>query len=361
MTGNRGEWSEIYVFLKLLSDGKLHAADASLNMIRGVYYPIIKIIRQEYDRKLEYSIDKNSESIKITDSITKEEISQFPITEFAEQAKRLLEKIIHSSGSAFEIPEIEKFLKEINIYTLIAAKTEKTDIKIVVHDFYTGLQVELGFSIKSLLGMNSTLFNPGNTTNFIYEVMGPGSIDISEINSIETTPKIASRIAEIRRRGYKIVFEKIQSDTFQQNLQLIDSNLPSIISELLLIKYSTPGTASLSKTLDQLTKNNPLGYNLLQGHPFYEYKIKNFLTDSALGMTPSGIWTGKYNATGGIIIVKGNGEVVCYHIYNRNEFQDYLLNNTRLEQASTTRYGFGSLYEEKGKTYLKLNLQVRFN
>jgi len=78
-------------------------------------------------------------------------------------------------------------------------------------------------------------------------------------------------------------------------------------------------------------------------------------------MTPSGIWIGKYDATGGIIIVKEDGDLVCYHIYNRNEFQDYLLNNTRFEQASTSRYKFGSLYKENGKIYLKLNLQIRFN
>lgn len=104
-----------------------------------------------------------------------------------------------------------------------------------------------------------------------------------------------------------------------------------------------------------------LQFDLSQGHPFYEYKIKNFLTDSALGMTPATKWTGQYVATGGIIIVKENGELVCYHIYNRNEFQNYLLNNTRLEQASTSRYDFGDLYNQNGRTFLKLNLQVRFN
>lgn len=198
-------------------------------------------------------------------------------------------------------------------------------------------------------------------TNFIYEILGEGELNIAEINAIEATPKIASRILAIRDRGFEVKFRNIQSSTLQLNLQLIDSNLPEILSELLLLKYSTPGLALLSTILQRLTENNPLNFNLLQGHPFYEYKIKNFLTDSALGMTPSAMWTGQYDATGGIIIVKENGELVCYHIYNRNEFQDYLLNNTRLEQASTSRYNFGDIYQENGKVFLKLNLQVRFN
>ena len=47
ISGNIGEWSEIYVFFKLLAEGKLFAADDELNKLEGEYYPIIKIIRTE--------------------------------------------------------------------------------------------------------------------------------------------------------------------------------------------------------------------------------------------------------------------------------------------------------------------------
>ena len=33
LKGNKGEWSEIYVFLKLLADGKLYSADENLEII----------------------------------------------------------------------------------------------------------------------------------------------------------------------------------------------------------------------------------------------------------------------------------------------------------------------------------------
>ena len=32
---NKGEWSEVYVFLKLLAEGKLYAADKDLKKIEG--------------------------------------------------------------------------------------------------------------------------------------------------------------------------------------------------------------------------------------------------------------------------------------------------------------------------------------
>lgn len=357
VTGNKGEWSEIYVFLKLLADGRLNAADANLNAIPNVYYPIIKILRQENTISREYRINGN---IKIVDG-NNNELLNLPIAEFVSRSQQLFNELRNAEGRSFAFADIENFLNSIDIHSLTALKTDKADIKVVVHDLNTGMQPKLGFSIKSMLGGNSTLFNPGNTTNFIYEILGEGELNIAEINAIEITPKIANRISEIRARGFEVKFQNIQSATLQLNLQLIDSDLPQILAELLLLKYSTPGLALLAPTLGQLTINNPLHFDLSQGHPFYEYKIKNFLTDSALGMTPATMWTGQYDATGGIIIVKANGELVCYHIYNRNEFQNYLLNNTRLEQASTSRYNFGDLYRENGRTFLKLNLQVRFN
>lgn len=357
LAGNKGEWSEVYVFLKLLADGRLNAADANLNAIPNVYYPIIKILRQENTISREYSINGD---IIIFDG-NNNQLLNLPIAEFVRRSQQLFNELRNAEGRSFVFAEIETFLNSIDIHSLTALKTDKADIKVVVHDLNTGMQPQLGFSIKSMLGGNSTLFNAGNTTNFIYEILGDDELSIEEINAIETTPKIANRISEIRARGFEVKFQNIQSATLQLNLQLIDSDLPQILAELLLLKYSNPGSALLAPTLVQLTINNPLRFDLSQGHPFYEYKIKNFLTDSALGMTPATMWTGQYDATGGIIIVKTNGELVCYHIYNRNEFQNYLLSNTRLEQASTSRYNFGDLYRENGRTFLKLNLQVRFN
>ena len=40
--------------------------------------------------------------------------------------------------------------------------------------------------------------------------------------------------------------------------------------------------------------------------------------------------------------------------------EDYLLNNTKLETASSSRHQFGQLYKENGELFFKLNLQIRF-
>ena len=94
---------------------------------------------------------------------------------------------------------------------------------------------------------------------------------------------------------------------------------------------------------------------------YYEHKVKNFLVASALGMVPHTPWNGKYDANGGYLVVKDDGDVLCYHFYDRNLFEDYLYCNTRLESPSSSKYGFASLYRgDDGNCYFKLNLQVRF-
>ena len=65
-------------------------------------------------------------------------------------------------------------------------------------------------------------------------------------------------------------------------------------------------------------------------------------------------------SNGGYIIVKENGEVLAYHLYNRDTFERYLLDNTKLDTASTSRHKFGKIYVEGDKKFINLNLQIRF-
>jgi hypothetical protein len=380
MTGNKGEWSEIYVFLKLLADGRLNAADANLNAIPNVYYPIIKILRQEAVAKREFSING---SIKIIDGNTNKPLLTIPIADFVHKSQQLFTSLKNATGRSFSFPTIEFFLNSIEVNNLAALKTDKADIRVVVHDLNTGLNPTLGFSIKSMLGGDSTLFNPAAGTNFIFKITKPAgqSLNLKKFNSDTLTKsqqtrnsKISLRLTELENLKYKINFHKIQSDNLQLNLKLIDSQLPEMLAHMVYCKYKT-GKSKLTELITEINLQNPLCYDLSKGHPFYDYKIKNFLTENALGMTPEAVWTGKYDATGGIIIVKENGDLVCYHIYNKNEFQDYLVNNTKFEQASTSEddnnpgfsktikskpYKFGWVYDDNGDIFIKLNLQIRF-
>ena len=74
-------------------------------------------------------------------------------------------------------------------------------------------------------------------------------------------------------------------------------------------------------------------------------------------MTSKKPWNGSFDVSGGYIVVKENGDILCYHLYNWEDFQEYLFNSTFIDTPSTTRHKFGKLEGDK----LKLNFQIRFN
>jgi type II restriction enzyme len=356
ITGNKGEWSEIYTLFKLLGDKQLFLGNKEIEKLEGIVYPILRVLRTENNGNFEYSI--KDQIILVSGG---EEVLKIAISAFKEKAKFLLEKIKSNKERTFSVPEIEKFMQSINCLSLKASSTAKTDITIIVHDQRTNQQPTLGFSIKSQLGSPSTLLNAGKTTNFIFKIsnLKLNESDIEKINSIDSRSKIMDRMNSVLESNGKFNFTKTERQIFSNNLILIDSKLPEILSQLVYEFYSS----KKSKIVDliKVTRiKNPLKFDTSNEHQFYEYKIKRFLTDVALGMMPSKVWAGQYDATGGYLIVKENGDILCYHIYNRNEFENYLFNNTKLETASSNRHGFGSIYEENGEFYFKLNLQIRF-
>jgi len=354
ITGNKGEWSEIYTLFKILSDRQLYAGDGNLNKIENLIFPIIRVLRDESSGTFEFSYEDNLVLIK------NDKETRIPIIEFQKQAAILLEKLQDNTGSSFAIPEIEDFLRSFNSTTLKAKSTIKSDIRIVIHDQRTGTNPELGFSIKSQLGGSSTLLNAGRTTNFIYRINNVSNNEnFINLNKIDGKRKIQKRIEGIINLNGELEFFEMENNIFEGNLILIDSALPSIISEVILLFFTT-NLSSVSDLTKKVTTENPLHFNIENNHPFYTYKIKRLLTDIALGMTPATVWDGKLDATGGYLIVKKNGDIICYHIYNQNDFEDYLFNNTKLETASSTRHNFGTVYEKADELFINLNLQIRF-
>jgi type II restriction enzyme len=354
--GNKGEWSEIYALFKIIGDKHICPGDENLNKIKGIIYPILKILRTESERNFEYLLDTNIVII----SENNKELIRTSILDFSNKAKYLLEKIKQHDKGTFEIPKIEQFMKLNFCSSLKAKSSKKTDITIVIHDQRTNQTPTLGFSIKSQLGSPSTLLNAGRTTNFKYKVNLPLSENqIKEINDIDSKNKIKDRIQKIIDNEGKLEFDKTEKNIFSNNLILIDSLLPQILAEIVLLFYSSD-LSKVSDLVQDIENSNPLKYDKSNNHQFYTYKIKRFLTDIALGMMPSKVWSGEYDATGGYLIVKEDGDVLCYHIFDKNQFENYLINNTKLETASSSKHNFGKLYKEEDKLFMNLNLQIRF-
>lgn len=356
-TYNKGEWSEIYVMFKLLGEKKVFAGDGELNKIENLFYPIIKILRDEQNGHYEYSL--SDDIVVVSEDGT--ELLRRSVTDFLAMANSLL-GIIRRSTGAFVAPEVERFMSEIHCSAVKAKSQDKTDITIVIHDLRTGMTPTLGFSIKSKLGGDSTLFNAGKTTNFTFAVTGHQFSDdeIETINAINTRYKFIDRVAAIQNLGGRLTFKEMDDAICRNNFVLIDSCLPCIMAEILL-QGNQGGSKDLKALTEIIASRNPIGYDMSHNQKYYEHKVKNFLVASALGMVPHTPWNGKYDANGGYLVVKDDGDVLCYHFYDRNLFEDYLYCNTRLESPSSGKYGFANLYRGgDGNLYFKLNLQVRF-
>ncbi|MCI6494845.1 MAG: HpaII family restriction endonuclease [Bacteroidales bacterium] len=360
ITGNVGEWSEIYTLLKLLGEGKVYAGDENLDKIKNLFYPIIMIIRQEKECTYDY---KCSQSDIVIQTAEGQELLRLPADSFLKEAEALL-RAIHEKPAelrSFPVARTQAFMDRIYCKSLKASSSDKTDIHIVLHDQRTKMNNNMGFSIKSQLGSDSTLLNASGATNFTYRIDGYDFSDeeISGINAISTRTKIIDRINTIRTKGADLVFDHVDNDIFRNNLSMLDGALPQTIAQLLLEQFNT-GERLFYELSKALAESNPLGFNKEDAERMYIYKLKHLLTSAALGMMPSKKWNGKYDANGGYLVVKKDGEILCYHFYDKNRFEDFLFKNAYLERGKTRRHGYASLYRsEDGKVYFKLNLQIR--
>ncbi len=355
ITGNKGEWSEFYAFMKLLVDKKIVEADEELEKMEAIFFPILKIIREETGGKQEYEL-QTGDKVKISQGDGN--IAIVDTSDLKTKVVKIFDEIKEKSQT-FSIPLAKEMFERFRVNTLNAGNARKEDLILKVHDHTIGHDHEIGFSIKSKLGSPATLLNASGATNFIYKITGLDERKIKKINSIKTKSKIRDRLFAIREAGGSFTFHDMDSDVFKRNLRKIDTFMPEILSEVILAYFSDKGS-TFPELLQNLHDEDFQILNIQLSTEDYEYKIKSLLNNAALGMVPASPWDGTLRAHGGVIIVREDGELVCYHLYNAEAFRNYLFNNTRMESPSATRHGYGSIYKEKGDFFIKLNLQIRF-
>ena len=109
LKGNIGEWSEVYVLLKLLGEGKLFAADENLNRIEEQFFPIIKIMREEEKGKINEYFPLKSSNVEVyVDGIKQKKI---PKSIFDIESKKLFQEmtIQKKSKGTFAGDETQNF------------------------------------------------------------------------------------------------------------------------------------------------------------------------------------------------------------------------------------------------------------
>jgi type II restriction enzyme len=351
--GNRGEWSELYTLGYLLGNGGAFGADENQSRMEDLFYKVLEIFLagKTPDEELQYKISEDKVKILVAGTLVNE-ISRSEITSQVEEFFGDLTK--YDIGPTFPLASGSKLLEDLNKKTISAPSTQHTsDMDIVFEDRDSKLPTpRVGFSIKSQVGNASTLLNAGKGTNFEYEIEIPDSEDSTYLKNMDQS-KVRANLSRMVGAGYKFKFSRILSENFQMNLELLDSRMPEYLAELLLNFYSGKSSKFsevVDQTFPQSEKLNAQKY----------FKMKQFLGVVAMGMRPNDEWDGDVTKFKGLIVVKTDGDVVFYYLYNINNFQDFLFNSVKFEVASTSRHQFGFAYEEQGKWFIRLNLQIRF-
>lgn len=353
---NKGEWAEPYAFLKILKDKKLHLSDENLNKKED----FLDVTRVSNDNLgFDFLIFKG-DKVNVRDKFTKTETTHSISDLIPKSTLDAIIKKIKTSQGTFNIPEFSVLESKVNVrFTKGGNSNQKSDIDL---DFiYKGLSKKNeGLGIKSLLGAKPTLLNASSNTNFIYAVIGLGENDIDKVNSIDSTKKIQDRIKYIWQNSARLEFYKTEKDVMHYNLNMVDSSMPIIVSELLLAFFSSR-YSKITDLVDYVHSKGELVKKVdYQSKEALVHKVKKLLLDYTCGFFPGSKWDGSYSSNG-TIVVDETGELHGYHIVDMESFKDYLYTHTKFDTPSSSRHGFGKLYSEKNKRqYFKLNLQLRY-
>ncbi len=348
---NRGEWSEFLAVLNLLENPNIKIVDSNLNMISEEIF-ILKNIRL-YTPLNVYTLSRNDNKIEVfSNDILKYSIT---IKEISYHKECLLQKIKHniSRNGVFNIPEVHDLIFKLNESNVIKSKSNsKSDLDTDMKDNIKNQLVNLKYSIKSQIGSPATILNASNKTNIKYKISGIRHEDINVVNSINTQHKLIDRLNKIKELGGTISFESIVDNIFEQNLKMIDTSMPNIVADVCLRAYT-----SKNKNLMELFNTS----NLFENQIIAKKKLTDLLKGFSFDIKPGTIWNGDYDVNGGIMIVTRDGKLLVLDlIYHENEVEDYLINNTKLDSPSSTRYKMLELFEENNNIYFTLNLQIRY-
>ena len=406
--GNKGMWSEPYVLFELLSQGRIYKSDANQNIIKSVWHDIRSIIfridkndKGEFGSlKYELTVNENNER-----RITLYNGNNPPVAielndckKYADGLRNILSnpkaEIEGSKGTLVIPAEYSEFIHKIGRKALSTGSKSKSDIWLELPDVRNTTDRPLGFSIKSDFGSAPSIFNSSNSSNIVYKVTGSiTDKEEKEINSLVKIhnnsktkeknyyPDYVERIKYFKKHNLDLEFfheinnhivkgpfvEGIRLDTselcgsytFERNLKMVDSQMHFLFGKMAYYVHFK-GITKLTEIVKLLDEEDPLNINPDEEYPFYKKKIQDLLVAMTLSMNPGSIWDGSESTNGGIIIVKKTGDIVCYHIFDRNDFRDFLLENMHFDKPDCNRYHMMALYRQEDGSYLtQLNVQIR--
>lgn len=385
-TKNIGELSEPYAIVYILGQTDIPVVDGALSAIPGAHLRFVEVRRlDKNDKYVSYSIDNTSGKgpSVVYQGPSVNSVGPVNCEDFKQAARELLQLLRDSKNAskiAINNPEVVKALSLLATSRVSAKASDKSDfIATVVSN---GMLQTSGFSIKSQLGGQSTLVNSSRDSSYFeYEILRAGGMPLSDANRTEILDTIRNSakqgfgfVQELLKNGYELRFAAT-APNLNYTLRLVDSFGPEIVAQLLLEEVfrrnrgekRAPTIAELVDNMAERIWNTQdesllfLGSNKEELEVSIGYKMRSVLLAFMSGATPGARWDGRSRATGGIIVVKKTGEVVCVQLSTQNAVGDYLMNSCRLEAPGSERHDWGYPYAgDNGRLFVRMQLQVRF-
>ncbi len=330
---------------------QLKLVNCKLEIVNDSIFTVKSIISENKKGNIIFEIKDN----KVYPIIYDNKLEAIDIDDIKQFYELMYNEIYNSNNGigSFNITSINSLLFKLGIennFKSIANK--KDDVTLINLDNNKNINVKLSYSIKSQLGRPAIILNASKHTNFIYKITNISEDDVKRINSINTPSKLKDRIHELEKINANIEFVGLTSDAFEKNLKMIDYKLPDVLAEVLLNSYKND-----EKFLKKLFSES----SIYETNELSIKKLKDFLEAISFGIMPSKEWNGINNVNGGIIIVSNDKKIyVLDMIYFSDEVRKYLLENTKLDSPSSTRYNMLNIYKKNNEFYFTLNLQVRY-
>lgn len=339
---NKGELSEIYALCKMIFEQKVHYGDLNTNPTED-YISVLMLHTNQSDIILDKS--------EIVIQYHQGEQKTYPLSHFI-QAQELQSALadIQQGKSTFSSPILEEKVQLLGLQRTKATNFEKADATLTF-DENGQIFHRQNTSVKSFLGASPTLINASQATNFVYQIDNIGLQEMAIINAIDGSAKIKRRLQKIMDVGGILQFKKCENPIYESTLRKVDSRMPEILADALLAFFAKQiGNRLMDYPVQKIANEEQKN----QIH----CRLKDFIKSSILGIFPTHEWDGNLSANS-VLIVNQAGELLFYHTNKEQILKDFFYQNTFFDTPSSSRHRFGLVYQENGKFYFKLNLQLR--
>lgn len=338
---NKGELSEIYALCKIIFQQKIAYGDLNAELSDD-FIQVLNIHTEQSQ------IDLSKSQIIIHQNHGK--IETYPLSNFINETElQAILNDIQQGKHTFQSIALEEKTIVLGMQKTKGTSWEKGDIAL---SFDENGQVfrQQQTSIKSFLGGSPTLINASQATNFIYQIDNFSIDFIDEINQINGKAKIKDRLQKITNLGGKLHFLQCENPIYESTLRKVDSRMPEILAQALLAFFKKETSKYLAdfpaKHIDDESTRQQI-----------DCRLKDFIKSSILGIFPTHEWDGNLSANA-ILLVDEMGELLFYHTNKDLVLKEFFYQRTFFDTPSSSRHRFGLIYQENGRLYFKLNLQL---